>query len=169
MILSVSEQSRLFLMTVVMGGGLGFLYDLFRIWRKLWKHSNFMVHVEDVLYWVLVSLLMFYFLLSESYGEIRFFSLLGAFIGMALYFLLLSPFVLKILLTIITFMGNAIKRAIALLMWPLRVALNIVTIPLWYSLKKLLWFKKILQKVYRYAKMRKTRAVKDIEVIFKKV
>lgn len=96
MILSLHAQASLFLLTVLMGGGMGFLYDGLRVFRHALRHKPFWIQLEDGLFWLLAVFLVFCVMLQASGGEIRFFSILGLFGGMGLYFLLLSPFVIAV-------------------------------------------------------------------------
>lgn len=96
MILSLHEQARLFLLTVLLGGGMGLLYDGLRVFRHALPHKHFWVQAEDGLFWLLAVFLVFGVMLRASGGEIRFFSIFGLFGGMGLYFLTLSRFVLAV-------------------------------------------------------------------------
>ena len=110
MILSLSGQAVLFFSTVCIGALLGFLYDVFFMLRKAWKHPNLIIQLEDAVYWVLVMFTMFFFMLHKNYGEIRFFSILGAFLGMVLYFLTVSRLVRMVSTAII----NGVKYILLL-------------------------------------------------------
>ena len=94
MILSLHAQARLFLLTILRGGGMGLVYDGLRVFRHGLPHKPFWVQLEDGLFWVAAVFLVFGVMLHASSGEIRFFSIFGLFGGMGLYFLTLSPFVM---------------------------------------------------------------------------
>ena len=96
MILSLHTQARLFLVTILLGGGLGILYDGLRIFRQMVRHSRLWVQVEDGLFWFLAVFLVFSIMLRASSGEIRFFSIFGLFGGMGLYWLILSPAIMVV-------------------------------------------------------------------------
>lgn len=96
MILSLHAQAGLFLLTILMGGGMGLLYDGLRVFRHALHHKPFWIQLEDGLFWLLAVFVVFCVMLQASGGEIRFFSILGLFGGMGLYFLLLSPFVIAV-------------------------------------------------------------------------
>ena len=96
MILSLHTQARLFLVTILLGGGLGMLYDGLRIFRQMVRHSRLWVQAEDGLFWFLAVFLVFSVMLQASSGEIRFFSIFGLFGGMGLYWLILSPVIMAV-------------------------------------------------------------------------
>jgi len=125
----MSGQGLLFLTTVAAGFAIGFVYDIFRIVRKTVPHSHLMVQVEDVLYWVAVSLLMFYFMLHRNYGEIRFFSIAGAALGMILYFYSVSVIVMKVSVVVIGFIQKVILAVVGILLVPFKWLINIMGPP----------------------------------------
>ena len=96
MILSISNQFTIFLLSVIFGFCAAFFYDFLVIFRKIIKHYKFFVHIEDFLYWTVLALLMFFIMLEENYGEIRGFLILGVFLGMILYYFSLSEYFLSI-------------------------------------------------------------------------
>ena len=96
MILSLHAQAQLFLLTVLLGGGMGLFYDGLRVFRHALRHNAFWVQAEDGLFWLLAVFLVFCVMLHANAGEIRFFTILGLFGGMGLYFLTLSRMVLAV-------------------------------------------------------------------------
>jgi len=125
----MSGQAWLFLTTVAAGFAIGFVYDLFRITRKTVRHNSVMVQLEDILYWLAVSLLMFYFMLDRNYGEIRFFSIAGAALGMVLYFYSLSVVVMKVSVAIIEFFKKVILTVVRILLAPVRWLIRMLMPP----------------------------------------
>lgn len=173
MILSIANQSHIFILTVALGFIIGFVYDIFRIIRKTFKHPDFLTQLEDLIYWLLVSFLMFYFMLNNNNGEIRAFNIIGVLLGMLLYFLTLSILIVKVSVTIIQFIEKIIAVIIKIFMIPIKLIISILQIPLRFLhhiLKKIQKpAKKVLQNSSRYAKIRKAKVLKDFKIIFKKV
>ena len=96
MILSLHAQAQLFLLTVIMGGVMGLVYDGLRVFRHAFPHKFIWVQLEDGLFWLTAVFLVFGVMLRASSGEIRFFSILGLLGGMGLYFLTLSRWVIAV-------------------------------------------------------------------------
>lgn len=94
MILSLHAQAQLFLLTILLGGGMGLFYDGLRLFRRTVRHRKLWVQLEDGLFWLLAVFFVFGVLLRVNAGEMRVFALLGLFGGMGLYFLVLSRFML---------------------------------------------------------------------------
>ena len=170
MILSMSGQAWLFLATAAAGFVIGFVYDIFRIIRKTVPHRPFAVQIEDTVYWVSVSLLMFYFMLHRNYGEIRFFSIVGVALGMTIYFTSLSVVVLKVSVAVITFFQRVFFTAARIILWPIRMTIKILLPPgRWLYRKARLSARKKVQYVKRScaAKFRAMR--RSAYVMLKKV
>lgn len=73
-----------------------FVYDLLRIIRRLIPHGTWWVAVEDVLFWTASAVAIFAMLYRENDGYLRGFSVGGVALGMIVYSLTLSPFVVKL-------------------------------------------------------------------------
>lgn len=172
MSITMENQLLLFMLAIATGGVLGFVYDIFRMLRKIFNHPNFLIYFEDVLYWLLVSFIMFYVMLFRNYGEIRFFSILGAFLGMLLYFLTLSSLFMKISVSLYNFLKKVFLSLLYIISLPFRAILKILSFPgkfLFKRLKKItISFKKTLQKSKRYAKIKGRTFNNNLRIALKK-
>lgn len=82
------------LRSMLLGVMITFLYDVIRIFRRVVRHGAFFVSLEDLIYWIFVSVSIFYLLYRENNGILRWFVVMGAAAGMLLYKMTLSrPFV----------------------------------------------------------------------------
>jgi len=173
MILSMTEQVYTFAAVVGVGFIVGFFYDFIRLIRKFIKHSVLMCNIEDGLYWILALATVFYFMLNQFYGEVRFFSVMGFFIGMILYFFSISGLVLGILTRIWIFVARVIKTMIKIILYPIKILINIIKIPLSFILglykKYKVRTKKVLHKSSRYAKIRSRKLKRDLRIILKRI
>ena len=80
-----SLQTVCFLRALVLGICLCLLYDLFASLRKAGICSNFAVFVQDILFFIIASPLIFIFLLATTNGEIRLYIILGIAIGFLIF------------------------------------------------------------------------------------
>lgn len=96
------NQAYLFLVFALNGIFIGILFDFFRILRKSFKTVNFITNIEDILFWILTGLSIIYCMYNFSGGALRFFMLLGLILGILLYMLTLSDFLVKIVVKIIS-------------------------------------------------------------------
>lgn len=169
MILSLQGQGTLFLVTVLLGVVIGGGYDGIRIFRKVIPHSKVLISVEDGLFWIAVVFFIFTTMLQKNNGEIRVFSLLGIFLGMGFYFLLLSPIVQGV--------SDAIISAVS---WVLRLLRDVVLMPfrvVWFVFRRPVlkicdYFnkrrKKLLHSCKVYAKIKRQKVKRDLSVLLRK-
>ena len=73
------------LASVCVGAGIAFVYDCLRIFRRVIVHGSFWISMEDLFYWIFVSAVVFTLLYYENNGAFRWFAILGAAAGMAVY------------------------------------------------------------------------------------
>ena len=79
------------------------IYDLFRIKRKTIRTLNLITYIEDLIYWIIVSLIIFLMVYISNDGQLRGFIFLGIAVGALLYIMLLSRLVMKVSLSILSF------------------------------------------------------------------
>lgn len=106
----ITNQAFLFLIFTLDGLIIGLLFDFFRILRKSFKTPNFVTYIEDILFWILTGFLVLYSIFTFNNGEIRFFIFLGIGIGIILYMLIFSNFIIKINVTIIGILKKMTKN-----------------------------------------------------------
>lgn len=173
MILSMSGQAALFMITVLVGLFIGFVYDVFRILRKTVKHANFMIQLEDALYWIFVTFVAFYVMLYQNQGEIRLFNFIGIFLGMGLYFITLSFFVIKVSVSVINLFKRILFTTLKVLFFPVKVLLRLLCVPCRLlknvALSLFAPARKALRKSGKYAKMKGMKTWRDVKIILKKV
>lgn len=91
---SIIRDNYFLLYSLILGISVTILYDLLRIFRRVVKHKDALVSIEDLIYWVIVAISVFYMMHTENNGTMRWFAVLGAAVGMLLYKKILStPFV----------------------------------------------------------------------------
>ena len=91
---SIIRDNYFLLYSLILGVCVTILYDILRILRRVLKHKDALVSIEDSLYWIVVAISVFYVMHTESNGTLRWFAILGAAIGMGIYKKTLStPFV----------------------------------------------------------------------------
>lgn len=101
MITPIYSQAINFLYTVIGGVAIAFVYDIFRILRKAVRTGSLVTYVQDLLFWLIVSVIMFLTIFYSNDGELRAYLFIGACIGVILYALLLSRIVMASSLFII--------------------------------------------------------------------
>lgn len=78
--LGIELETHFFLLSVLLGGGMGVAYDFFRIFRAVVPHNKVMTFIEDIIYVLLFALTLLTFS-TCLIGSIRYFILAGMIIG----------------------------------------------------------------------------------------
>ena len=154
MILSFEFQLKIFFLALIIGFFIGFFYDLIRLFRSFILHIKILIHIEDIIYWIFMSLIIFLILLYENNGEIRMFFIIGIFLGMGFYFYIISKIFLKVSNKILAIIKKCILFIFECILTPFKLILKLlypIFFPIFNILKKMfikniIKIKKVLQK-----------------------
>lgn len=91
-----NSQLQIFLLAFYIGLALAVVYDMIKIFRYAIPHTNLFVYIEDALFWIISTFSTFHICLEKNDGEIRVYFLIAIFLGMLLYFMLISSFVMSL-------------------------------------------------------------------------
>ncbi|WP_242836849.1 spore cortex biosynthesis protein YabQ [Desulfotomaculum nigrificans] len=97
------DQFYYFALTIFVGMVCGFCYDLYKVTRGTLRLRRLGTALGDVLFWLMLTLVVFVLLLLGNWGEVRLYVLLGLALGAVIYLHFLS------------------RRATSLLQWAFRV------------------------------------------------
>ena len=106
----ILNQSYLFLIFTINGIIIGLLFDVFRILRRTFKTSGF---------------ILLYSIFAFANGEIRFYMFLGAFLGCLIYMLALSKTFIKVNVKIVLALKNIIGKMLAIIFLPIHIIIKI--------------------------------------------
>lgn len=81
----IAQQVQFILLMTMSGMSLMAGYDVLRVIRWLIPHGEIAIAVEDLLYWMVVSVPVFYLFLAFHDGMIRWYGLVSVFGGIVLY------------------------------------------------------------------------------------
>lgn len=118
----IVEETLFLYHAVLLGVFVAVIYDIIRIFRRVVGHNRFFISLEDILYWVFCAWEVFYLLYKESSGVLRWFAILGIALGMFLYLISVSRFVVRFVSDIINKILHIMKKIIAFFMLPLKKA-----------------------------------------------
>lgn len=105
----VTKPFFFFLISVLFGMGLLFLYDFFRAFRMIFHHQSVFVIMEDLGFALFAAVTSFAFLCTYNHGELRGFFFLGIFLGMLFYHIRISPGILSIEKQVFLVVKNILK------------------------------------------------------------
>lgn len=75
---------------VIMAG-----YDVLRLLRRIVKHNNLFVNIEDFIFWVIAGFVVFSLVYSENDGSLRWFIIVGVCLGIIIYEKSFGSFLVK--------------------------------------------------------------------------
>lgn len=90
----IYDEVKLFTVCLFLGVFLALLYDVVRVLRMLFRHWDWLVDLEDLLYWIFTGWSVFKTLFYFNRGALRGYAFLGLFLGVLLYTLTISRLVL---------------------------------------------------------------------------
>lgn len=116
----IHNEIYIFLTTLYGGIIIGFVYDIYRIFRYFFKPKKIATFIEDLIFWIIVSLIALIILLFSNWGEIRGYVFLGFISGAFLYHKLLSKIVITIIVHIVRYIINLLKYILGIIFIPFK-------------------------------------------------
>ena len=116
MYMALAPSTLLFFYSILTGAVLGVVYDIFRILRIACPPKKIGIIVQDIIFALICIITTLMFFQFFTNGALRFFVLIGEFLGFLLYYLTIGVIVIKIARVII----NIVKKIIYIVIWPFR-------------------------------------------------
>lgn len=158
----VSEQASIFMSAIINGVFLGFIYDLIRVFRRIIKHSHWLVNLEDLIYWIVGSFIIFLDIFKNNDGVLRGFLYAGVFLGLVIYICLISRLTINVLMLIYNYIKKIIIFCYKVIIKPIKVVL----IPIVFLGKKIF---RLLKKIKKWLIIRCRKGYKVIKIIITKI
>lgn len=96
-----TSQAYIFLIFIINGIIIAFIFDIFRIFRKSFKTPDWLTYVEDILFWLISCIILAYSIYTYNNGAIRLYMFIGLLIGAIIYIITISKYIIKISVAII--------------------------------------------------------------------
>lgn len=111
---SLKVQSYIFLTSIYGGLLVGLVYDLYKVFRYFLKPKKIATIIEDVLFWFVITIIVFTVLIKSTWGELRGYIFIGLFMGVFLYFKFISkviyPILIRLFKLIISILGMPFRQ-----------------------------------------------------------
>ena len=120
--LTIADQTRLFLLALGLGFLLGIVYDLFRVVRMAFTMRRVGVFIQDVLFFLTCAAATFLFLLAVNQGEIRGFIIAGEGLGFLIYYFSFGLLAVRVS----SFLVHAIHRLFFVISVPFRALFRLL-------------------------------------------
>ncbi|NRD77479.1 spore cortex biosynthesis protein YabQ [Bacillus sp. BRMEA1] len=118
--MTLSTQFLTMLSMIGMGSLFGAMFDTYQRFLQRPKRKQWIVFINDLLFWIIQALLIFYTLFLVNKGEIRFYIFIALICGFAAYQSLLKEFylqTLEILIRTVIACARIIKKTFLLLIY----------------------------------------------------
>ncbi|MDR1001605.1 MAG: spore cortex biosynthesis protein YabQ [Clostridiales bacterium] len=169
----MTDQLVFFAQVLMVGAAAGLIYDFFRILRRTFRHVDALTQAEDVVYWLLATVFIFYFILHSNNGEIRLYAVVGVFGGMGLYFFTLSRLLMAVSGVVIDFLKRVILTVVGIILIPIKLLIKALSYPAKYLMgvmkKSSRHMSKTARLVSRRAKYLAGRTRRDLHIIRKMI
>lgn len=167
-IYSISQETYILLITILGGILIGFIYDLYRIFRGIFVPKKIATMAQDLIFWCFIFLIAFYVLIFSNEGAIRYYNFLGFIIGSSFYQFSASRLVTKFIIFLLRSMKHFILDTYKLIKYPFHVTVCLITGPYNYCKKKI---KPVYYKIRKIGGLPKNLAIdtkKAVKMYFKK-
>lgn len=90
----IQNQTYVFLWSLFVGVILALIFDLFRILRRKGNTKNYVVYIQDVIYWFMVTFIIIMSAFITNDGELRGYMFIGYILGAVVYIVTISKYIL---------------------------------------------------------------------------
>lgn len=118
--IDIMDEFYIFLIAINYGLILGGIYDFYRVFRHYSKPKKALTAIEDLLFWLIMTIIIFNFLLKKTDGIIRGFVLLGFIIGYIFYISLISKYSYILLKQLFGLIFTIISEIIKIIFYPFK-------------------------------------------------
>lgn len=122
----MNNQAYLFLIFIMNGILIGFLFDIFRIIRKTFRTTDLITYIQDIVFWIVAGIITLAFIFYYNNGEIRFYVFLGIILGVVIYILTISKYIIKVSVKIINHIKNIVSTIINIVLILLKAIMKTV-------------------------------------------
>jgi spore cortex biosynthesis protein YabQ len=123
MILSLTMQVKLVVFSILAGALTGILFDFYRTFRGFENIPKIFIILEDILFWIFASILVFIFLLYTNYAVMGVYVYLYMAFGIYIYMKLISNFFTRIQYKFIKLSSKVIRIIMNFTFYPLKLLL----------------------------------------------
>jgi len=124
MLIPSVEQIFILIYSFAAGVVTGVLFDVYRVIRGFQNPNKIITYVEDILFWIFASIIIFLFLLKTNFAYLTFYCYLYIFLGLYVYIRILSKLNIKILQIMISKILTVFRIVRNYTLYPLNLLLN---------------------------------------------
>lgn len=137
---------------------IGVLFDIFRILRRSFKTADWLTTLQDILFWILAGFVILFSIFKFNNGEIRSYIFVGISLGVLIYMLTLSKYIVRCSVIIIKFIKKIISYPVNLI---IKITNFLIIKPIKFLVKKISTFlKKIFHNTTNIMKKKSKNKIK---------
>lgn len=129
--MSLSQETTVFLIFVVMGMLFSIIFDVFRAIRKIRKGKKLSIYIQDIIYFIIIGIILTMLIVNYMNTELRVYLILAIILGIVIYISTVGNMVVNVLIKL--FKLN--REFIGFLLLPVSIYFNIFERPI-YNFKK---------------------------------
>lgn len=124
--MEISTQAQVYVFLTTLYGGviMGLIYDIYRIFRFYSRPKRVKTFIEDIIFWIILSILVVSIVMYTNWGELRGYIFVGFLIGAIIYNKLLSKKIIRFISRIVNFVLKKLRRLMNFITIPIREAKN---------------------------------------------
>ncbi len=122
--MTITIETTLFLIFLLDGAIVGVLFDFFRILRKSFKTPDFVTYIEDILFGIISGSTLIFSIIMFNKGELRLFIFLGIILGIVIYMLTISKYVIKICVKVLQIITKTCRIIFKVVFFPIFLILR---------------------------------------------
>ena len=162
------SQEYMLAVSIMTGMLLGSMWDAYRLLRHFIKLGPFGTAIGDLIYWLTSIYIGITLIFDISYGNVRFFILLGFMTGALLYFYGISRYILRLLIFIVDKILKIIKKTIDFLTEPFKALIKKLRVILYPFKLKYEKIRNNAKKRYKFFKFRLKKISKNKKMVYNK-
>ncbi len=120
----VTNQNYVVLILFALGAALAILYDAFAIKRAFIKTNTILLIFDDLLFCFISCIAFLAVIFITNYGYIRWYEIIFTLSGFLLYRLIFSKFIIKITVSVLRVIFNALIKTVVLILTPLKFVIS---------------------------------------------
>lgn len=117
--ISIQSQVHIFVITLLCGVLIGLIYDFYRLFRYYSRPKRIKTFIQDLIFWLLLSVIIILVVNKVNEGELRGFIFIGFTIGIIIYSRLLSKKIIRLISHIVDLIIANLKKSFKFILKPL--------------------------------------------------
>ncbi len=121
-------QLNSFIIFLLDGIIIGLIFDFFRILRRSIKTPDLITYLEDIILSLIIGIILILSIVIFNNGELRLYIFLGLIVGLLLYLVTVSKYIIRLNTSILSIFITLIKKVFKILSFPFILIIKMINI-----------------------------------------